>query len=295
MTAFPADLFAPRLARRRMVGRVVAVLCAMLTLVGVVVLGVLLASVIDKGWEGLSLKFLTSPPSTLRPQKAGIESALYGTFWLMLITLIVSVPVGVSAAIYLQEYARDTRLTRFIKLNIANLAGVPSIVYGILGLAVFVRAMSFDRSVISGGLTLSLLVLPVIIIATREALAAVPGSIRAAAFALGATPWQTVRAHVLPAAMPGIMTGVILALSRAIGEAAPLLLIGGVVFVQHVPERAGDPFTALPIQIYSWSDAAQEVFHSLAASAIIVLVAVLLTMNAVAIVIRTRRQRHKSS
>jgi phosphate transport system permease protein len=295
MTSVTPDLFEPRLARRRLFGRVVATVCGLLTLVGVVVLAVLLISVIEKGWSGLSTKFLTSPPSTLRPERAGIESALYGTFWLMLITLLVSVPVGVSAAIYLQEYARDTKLTRFIKLNIANLAGVPSIVYGILGLAVFVRAISLDRSVLSGGLTLSLLVLPVIIIATREALAAVPGSIRAAAFALGATPWQTVRAHVLPAALPGIMTGVILSLSRAIGEAAPLLLIGGVVFVQHVPERATDPFTALPIQIYSWSDAAQEVFHSLAASAIIVLVAVLLTMNAVAIIIRTRQQRHKTT
>jgi phosphate transport system permease protein len=286
--------FEPRLRRRRIMGRVVAVSCGLLTLVGVVVLGVLLYSVVEKGWPGLSLNFLTRPPSTLNPQAGGIESALHGTFWLMLITLLVAVPVGVAAAVYLQEYARDTTLTRFIKLNIANLAGVPSIVYGILGLAVFVRAMSFDRSVLAGGLTLSLLVLPVIIIAAREALAAVPGSIRAAAFALGATRWQTVRAHVLPAALPGIMTGVILALSRAIGEAAPLLLIGGVVFVQHVPERVVDPFTALPIQIYSWSDAAQEVFHSLAASGIIVLVGVLLTMNAVAVLIRSRRQRHKT-
>lgn len=279
--------------RRRLMARAFEVACFAATILCVLMLFVLLGTVLYQGLDKLSWEMLTRLPSRL-PAKAGIKAAVVGSLWLIGLTTLISVPLGVGAAVYLEEYAREGRLRRLIQLNIANLAGVPSIVYGILGLAVFVRAMSFDRSVLAGGLTLSLLVLPVIIIATREALAAVPGTIRAAAFALGATQWQTVRAHVLPAALPGIMTGVILALSRAIGEAAPLLLIGGVVFVRHVPERVVDPFTALPIQIYSWSDAAQEVFHGLAASGIIVLVGVLLTMNAVAVLIRSRRQRHKT-
>jgi phosphate transport system permease protein len=225
------------------------------------------------------------------PENAGCKSALYGSVWIITLTGLFAVPVGVAAAIYLQEYAPKNRLTRLIQVNIANLAGVPSIVYGILGLAVFIRGMYLDRSVIAGALTLSLLILPVIIIASREALAAVPNSIRLAAYSLGATRWQTIGAHVLPAAIPGIMTGVILALSRAIGEAAPLLMIGGLTFITFVPEGPMDAFTAMPLQIFNWTDAPQKEFHQLAAAAIIVLLAVLLTMNAVAVGIRGWQQR----
>jgi phosphate transport system permease protein len=202
--------------------------------------------------------------------------------------------VGVAAAIYLEEYAPDNRFTRLIQVNIANLAGVPSIVYGILGLAVFVRWLRFDRSVLAGALTLSLLIMPVIIIASREALLAVPQSIRHAAYALGATRWQTIRSHVLPAALPGIMTGVILAVSRAVGEAAPLLMIGALTYVAFVPEGPLDAFTALPIQIYDWCDRPQPEFHHLAAAGIIVLLGILLPMNAVAVALRAWHQRRRA-
>jgi len=289
----PANMFNPRLGRRRLVAGLFAVVFLMITLVGVAVLAVLLASVADKGWSWLSWKFLANPPSRLWPENAGIKSALYGTLWLVGITMTVSIPVGVGAAVYLEEFARDNRITRLIRLNIANLAGVPSVVYGILGLAVFVRWLTFDRSVLSGGLTLSLLVLPVVIIASREALAAVPSSIRHAAYALGATQWQTVRSHVLPAALPGISTGVILALSRAVGETAPLIMLGGLTFCTAVPDGLLSDFTAMPIQVYNWLDEPQPEFHHLAAAGIVVLLAVLLSMNALAIGIRAWKQRKR--
>jgi phosphate transport system permease protein len=223
-----------------------------------------------------------------------VKSALFGTLWLIGLTAAVSIPIGLAAAIYLHEYAQKSRLTRFIELNIANLAGVPSIVYGILGLAVFIRLFDLGRSVIAGALTLSLLILPVVIIAGREALAAVPDSIRQAAFALGATRWQTVRSHVLPAALPGMMTGVILALSRAIGEAAPLIMIGALTFIAFVPDGPMDVFTAMPIQIYNWCDEPDAIFQELAGAGIIVLLGLLLPMNAVAVGIRAWHQRRKA-
>jgi phosphate transport system permease protein len=192
------------------------------------------------------------------------------------------------AAIYLEEYASKNRFTAFIEVNIANLAGVPSIVYGILGLAVFVRFMGLERSVLAGAMTMSLLVMPVIIIAAKEAIRAVPSSLRQAAFAVGATRWQVVRHHVLPSAIPGILTGVILALSRAIGETAPLIMIGALTYVAFVPEGPLDEFTALPIQIFNWTARPQETFHELAAGGIIVLLAILLLMNATAVYIRYR-------
>jgi phosphate transport system permease protein len=238
--------------------------------------------------------FFTNFPSNLYPrEKAGIKHALHGTVWLIVLTGLIAVPLGVSAAVYLQEYARENRLTRFIHLNISNLAGVPSIVYGILGLAVFVRTMALGRSVIAGALTMSLLILPVIIIAARESLSAVPNSIRLAAYALGATRWQVVRHHVLPAAVPGIMTGIILSLSRAIGEAAPLIMLGALNYMAFVPTGLTSPFTVLPIQIFEWTSRPQPEFHHLAAAAIIVLLAVLLTMNAVAIGIRMYQQKDR--
>jgi len=288
-----ATMFNPRLSRRRLVAGLFASAFLAITLAGVAVLGVLIVSVAGEGWSSLSWKFLTNPPSRLWPENAGLESALFGTVWLVGITIVVTIPIGVSAAIYLEEFARDNRVTRLIRLNIANLAGVPSVVYGILGLAVFVRWLRFDRSVLSGGLTLSLLVLPVVIIASREALAAVPSSIRHAAYALGATKWQTVRAHVLPAALPGIITGVILSLSRAVGETAPLIMLGGLTFCTAVPDGLRSDFTAMPIQVYNWLDEPQPEFHHLAAAGIIVMLAVLLSMNALAIGIRAWKQRKR--
>lgn len=294
MTASEATLFVPHIARRRWLGRALAGLCGLMSLAGVGVLFVLLARVWLEGSPWLSLRFLQNFPSVLSPEDAGIRSALYGSIWLISITAVVSVPVGIGAAIYLEEYAPPTRLTRFIHTNIANLAGVPSIVYGILGLAIFVRWARLERSVLAGALTLSLLILPVIIIATREALAAVPQSIRHAAYALGATRWQTVRHHVLPAALPGILTGVILALSRALGEAAPLIMIGALTYVAFVPAGPLDAFTALPIQIYDWCDRPQPEFHGLAAAGIIVLLGVLLTLNAGAVLLRMWQSRHRT-
>lgn len=280
------DLFAPGLARRRRWGALFQACCVLLTIVCLAALAVLLVTVAYEGGHMLSLNFLRNMPSRLMPENAGLKSALFGTLWIISLTALFSIPVGVSAAIFLHEYATKSRLTRLIELNIANLAGVPSIVYGILGLAMFIRVCNLGRSVLAGALTLSLLILPVVIIASREALAAVPDSIRQAAFGLGATRWQVVRAHVLPSAVPGIMTGVILALSRAIGEAAPLIMIGALTFITFVPEGPLDAFTALPIQIYNWCDEPEQIFQELAAAGILVLLGILLPMNAVAVAIR---------
>ena len=213
-------------------------------------------------------QFLSSFPSRF-PEKAGLNSALWGTLWLITLTVAFSVPIGVAAAIYLEEYGGKGKLSRLIEVNIANLAGVPSIVYGILGLVVFVRFFGFGRSVLAGSLTMSLLILPVIIIASRESVRAVPGSNRQAAFALGATRWQVVRSHVLPSALPGILTGVILAMSRAIGETAPLIMIGALTYIAFVPNGPMDAFTALPIQIFNWASRTQQEFHQLGAGGII--------------------------
>lgn len=288
------EMFAPRLHRRRRRGRIAAALFAGASVLGLLFLLVLLARVFQQGGSWLSFEFLTNFPSRLNPSEAGVKSALYGTLWIIAITACVSVPVGVAAAIWLEEFASDNRFTRFIRLCIANLAGVPSVVYGILGLAVFVRTMNMGRSVIAGGFTLALLILPVVIIASREAIVAVPKSFRLAAAALGATRWQTVRAHVLPSAIPGIMTGVILALSRAIGEAAPLLMIGALTFIRFLPESLFDGFTAMPLQIYNWVDEPQPEFHHLAAAGIIVLLGILIPMNAIAIGVRAWHQRRKA-
>jgi phosphate transport system permease protein len=278
------------LERRHQTSRMFRLLCASVTWGSIAVLGVLITHVSIEGFRWLDLDFLTSFPSRF-PEQAGILSALMGTLWLISLTAIFSVPVGVAAAIYLEEYANDGRVSRFIEVNIANLAGVPSIVYGILGLVIFVRTFALGRSVVAGSLTMSLLILPVIIITAREAIRAVPGSIRQAAFALGTTRWQVIRAHVLPTALPGILTGVILALSRAIGETAPLVMIGALTYVAFVPEGPMDAFTALPIQIFNWASRPQQEFHQLAAAAIIVLLTVMLFMNAIAVIIRHRTER----
>lgn len=280
------------LTRRRMISKGFQVLCMVVTWSGVLLLAVLLFHVSKQGVAWLSWDFLTSFPSRF-PARAGIKSSLWGTVWLISFTGLFSVPIGVAAALYLEEYATQGRISRFIEINIANLAGVPSIVYGILGLAIFVRWLSLGRSVLAGSLTMTLLILPVIIIAAREAIRAVPGSIRQGAFALGATRWQVVRSHVLPSALPGILTGIILALSRAIGETAPLVMIGALTYVAFVPEGPLDAFTSLPIQIFNWASRPQQDFHSLAAAGIIILLGVLLLMNAAAITIRHKTQRKR--
>jgi phosphate transport system permease protein len=279
--------FTKSIAFRQRIGRVFEVLLLMSTMVGVAVLAMLLMDVFRDGAGWLSWRFLVSFPSRF-PHKAGIKAAFWGSIWLMGFTALLTFPLGVATAIYLEEYAPQNRLTRIIQTNISNLAGVPAIVYGILGLALFVRGLQLGRSVIAGALTMTLLILPVVIIAAQEAIRAVPRSIRLAAYALGATRWQTVRYQVLPAALPGILTGTILALSRAIGEAAPLVMIGALTFVPFAPRSPLDDFTVLPIQIFNWASRPKAEFHHLSAAAIIVLLAMLLSMNGLAIWLRNR-------
>jgi phosphate transport system permease protein len=281
---------AAHLAGRHRRDRVFVLLCQAATVIGVLLLAALLYGILRDGLGRLSLDFLRNPPSRFAG-RAGIMPALYGSLWVVTLTGLVSVPVGVAAAIYLEEYAPKNRLTAFIQTNIANLAGVPSIVYGLLGLAVFVRFLGLQRSITAGALTLALLVLPTVIIATQEALRAVPRSLREASFGLGATQWQTIRFQVLRSAMGGILTGVILSLSRAIGETAPLITIGAASYIAFAPRNLSDSFTVLPVQIFNWAARPQEEFRATAAAAIIVLLAVLLTLNSIALVLRNRFQR----
>jgi len=255
------------------------------TIFGIVVLVTLLVDVAQDAAPWLDRQFLSSFPSR-HPSEAGIKSALIGTLWLMGLTALISVPLGVASAIYLEEYADDGWFLRLIQVNIANLAGVPSVVYGILGLALFVRFAAWGNSLLSGALTLSLLILPIIIISTQEALRSIPTGIRESAYALGATRSQVIWSHVLPMAAPGIFTGVILALSRAIGETAPLILVGALTFIPFLPQGALDQFTALPIQIFNWTARPQDEFQGLAAAAIVVLMILLFTMNLTAILLR---------
>ncbi len=272
-------------------------LAILATLIGVIVLAMLLVDVFADGWPRLDWQFLTSFPSR-KPEEAGILSALVGSLWLLAITALVAFPVGTGAAIYLEEYASRSRLQQLIDVNISNLAGVPSIIYGLLGLELFVRILhplTGGRSVLAGALTMALLVMPIVIIAAREALRAVPDSLRQGGYALGATRWQVVQRLVIPTALPGILTGTILALARAVGETAPLVMIGALTYVAFLPEWGPEglqsPFTALPIQIFNWVSRPQQGFHVNAAAGIVVLLAVLLLMNAAAILLRLRYQR----
>lgn len=313
--------------RGRRAGTVFSIACLLATWFGVLVLGVLLASVVLQAIPFLDSDFLFTPDNSRYPQKAGVITGLWGSFWLIVLTIAISVPIGVSAAMYLEEYARPTRVTRLIQINLSNLAGVPSIVYGILGLTAFKYMFNifpygsqivtplgsipvpFGKSVLTGALTISLLILPVIIVAAQEALRAVPASIRHASIALGATRWQTTSRQVLPAALPGILTGIILAVSRAVGETAPLIMIGiplatrqtpgGIKRISQVftePSRLLDvpfgDFTVLPYQIYGWATNSISEFVGVAAAAILVMLVVLLTLNSLAILIRNRFSRH---
>lgn len=296
-------------SRRRFVDAAFAWLCRGVGALAVLVLVVLVGSIVARGVEHLDWHFITSPPH-YTPTLAGFAPAIWGSIWLCTIVLFVGVPVGMGAAIYLQEFAPKGRVTSFIQLNITNLAGVPSVVYGLIGLATFVGfwnlfdtedpqyellgglvGIPFGRTVLSGGLTLTLLVLPIIIIASQEALRAVPDSQREGARALGATPWQTVRRSVCPVALPGMLTGSILALSRAIGETAPILVVGAVGYAAAAPEGLMDTYTAMPVAIFGWAGNPNTDFQSVAASGILVLLIVLLAFNTLAIVLRAMAQR----
>lgn len=257
------------------------------TAFAILVLLALAWDILSSGASWLSLHLLTDVPSR-KAEIAGMRPAILGTLWVIGLTALIAFPIGVGAAVYLEEYAPNNRWTRLLKLNIANLAGVPSVVYGLLGLGVFVSLFNLGRTVISGALTLSLLILPVVIIASQEAIRAVPSSLRQAAFAVGATKWQVARDHVLPAAMPGILTGIILSVSRAIGETAPLLVVGAAAYVTFNPTGLTSKYTVIPMQIYEWARRPQAEFTNLAAAAIIVLLAVLLLLNGVAIFLRQR-------
>ncbi|WP_404453022.1 phosphate ABC transporter permease PstA [Virgibacillus necropolis] len=257
------------------------------TLFGIVVLATLLYRVFTQGVGYLDWGFLTSFASRF-PEEAGIKAAIVGSLWLMAVTAPVSLILGVGTAIYLEEYAKKNRWTRFIQINISNLAGVPSIVFGLLGLTIFVRLLEMGRSIMAGGLTMSLLILPIIVVAAQEAIRSIPNEQYEASYAMGATKWQTIRRIVLPAAIPGILTGGILALSRAIGETAPLLMIGALTFIAYLPENVWSGFTVMPIQIFNWTSRPQEEFQYAAAAGIIVLLIMLIIMNSIAVFIRNK-------
>lgn len=259
-------------------------------LVALAALGALVYDIVSDGASRLSWAFLTNIASRNADQ-AGVYHALMGSIWVIALTGLMALPVGVAAAIYLEEYGTRSRIARFIELNIANLAAVPSIIYGLLGLGLFVRLMGMGQSVIAGAATLALLALPVVILSTREALRTVPGTIREGSYALGATKWQTIWHQVLPMALPGVLTGLILALSRAIGETAPLITIGALTYIPFAPDSVWSKFTVLPIQVFNWVSRPQAEFKTNAAAGILVLLALLLTMNAVAIIVRDRSQR----
>jgi phosphate transport system permease protein len=278
------------LAWRRIADVGFQVLALVVLLVALACLGALIWDIVNDGAGRLSWDFITSF-SSRRASQAGIWHALTGSVFVIVVTAVIAVPIGVAAAIYLEEYGGRSAAARIIELNITNLAAVPSIIYGLLGLGLFVRMMGMGRSVLAGASTLALLVLPVVILSTREALRAVPGSLREGSYALGATKWQTIWHQVLPVAAPGILTGLILALSRAIGETAPLITIGAVTFATFAPDSIWSPFTVLPIQIFNWVSRPQADFHANAAAGILVLVLLLLSMNAAAIWLRDRYQK----
>lgn len=260
------------------------------TFIGLLVLAVFIIDILIDGLPRLSWDFITSLPSR-RPESAGIKTAMIGSVWVLVFTAVVSFPIGVATAIYLEEYIKKTRIAYWLEINISNLAGVPSIIYGLLGLEVFVRFMKMGASILAGSFTLALLILPIIIVSTREALRAVPRTIRDASFALGASKWQTIWHQLLPASMGGILTGVILALSRAVGETAPLIAIGTLIYVPFVPRSPMDEFSVLPIQIFNWVSRPQHGFIINAAAAIIVLLSITFIMNGIAVYLRNRWQK----
>jgi len=282
---------ATTLSRRKVKNALFSLLALAAIFISMVTLAGLLIDLVGRGGSSLDTQFLTSSPSRI-PAKAGILPALVGTLWVTLLVALITLPIGIGAAIYLEEYTGRGRIARLLKINISNLAGVPSIVYGIFGLAIFVRGLDLGRTVFAASLTLSLLILPVVIISSAEALKAVPPSQREAAYALGATRWQVIRRALIPAAAPGILTGIVLAVARAVGETAPLILIGAVTFVTFVPTNPfEDKYTVLPIQIFNWANRPQEAFLEISAAAILVLIALMLLLNGAAIYLRARLSR----
>ncbi|HXF85255.1 MAG TPA: phosphate ABC transporter permease PstA [Anaerolineales bacterium] len=281
--------FSPRLELRLRLGRIFQLISLAAVTLGLFLLSVLILDIILDGAKWLRPEFFTQFPSRF-PEKSGLRSALQGSLWMISMTAVMAFPIGVGAAIYLEEYAPNNWLTRLIEINISNLAGVPSIIYGLLGLGLFVRGLELGRSVLAGSMTMALLVLPILIVSGREAIRAVPQSVRHASLALGATKWQTIQNHVLPYAMPGILTGTILAMSRAIGETAPLITIGALTYIRFDLKGPLDLFTVLPIQIFNWVSLPKAEFQELAAAGIVVLLVVLLSLNALAIVLRNKLQ-----
>lgn len=277
--------FNPKVSARQTSGKIWRGIFFGSTAIAIVLLLMLLWSIFQPGLGWLSWHLITSPPS-FNPEKAGMNPAIWGSIWIVLGSGITSFILGLGTAIYLEEYAAKGRFNDFIHTNISNLAGVPSVVYGLLGLVLFVDWMNMGRSLLAGIMTLALLILPVVVISSREAIRAVPPSLREASYGLGATRWQTVQNHVLPAAMPGVLTGIILAMSRAIGETAPLLVVGGASQVLFRPDSVFSTFMVMPLQIYNWTGRPQKEFEHLAAAAIIVLMIILLLMNSLAIGLR---------
>jgi phosphate transport system permease protein len=257
---------------------------------GLILLTIFIGSIFIDGVQRIDWDFITSLPSR-KAERAGIYTALMGSVWILVLTTIIALPLGIAAAIYLEEYAKESKLASLLEVNISNLAGVPSIIYGLLGLEVFVRILQMGASVIAGSFTLALLILPIVIVSTRESLKAVPKSIRDASFALGASKWQTVSQQLLPASFGGILTGIILALSRAVGETAPLIVIGALAYVPFAPASPMDEFSVLPIQIFNWISRPQHAFEINAAAAIIILLLITFVMNGIAVYFRNRWQK----
>jgi phosphate transport system permease protein len=277
----------PNVARRSVTGAIFRWVFFGATALAIVLLALLLWSIVRSGWDYLSWHLISDMPSR-KPEQAGMNSGIWGSIWIVIGSAIFSFIVGVGTAIFIEEYAPRNRFTLFVQTNISNLAGVPSIVYGLLGLVLFVEWLNMGRTLAAGAITMGLLILPVVVVSSQEAIRAVPLGLRQAAYGLGATKWQTVRHHVLPSAFPGILTGMILSMSRAIGETAPLIVVGASSLVLTRPDGPFSSFTAMPFQIYNWSARPQKEFEHLAAAAIIVLLIVLLSMNALAIVLRQR-------
>lgn len=286
--------FQRSLVKKKVKERIFFVLAAFALLVSLLTLFMLLIDTLYDGLPRFTWKFLTGYPSR-KAEQAGILPALVGSIYITALTVLFAIPVGVGTGIYLEEYAEKNRLSNAIEISISTLSGVPSILYGMLGLELFARALGFGRTVITGGLTLALLVLPIVIVTTRESIRAVPPSLREAAFALGATRWQVIKDHLLPVAFPGILTGVILTVSRAIGEAAPLIMVGALTYIAFLPRGITSPFTALPIQIFNWVSRPQKAFQANAAAGIIVLLILTLALNSLAIFLRNRYQKRMSS
>ncbi len=285
--------FEPQLEKRQKIAKIFEIICLIGTLAGLVLLSVLMIRVFFQGLGRLNLQTITSFPSQLNPENAGFRASLLGSLWILVLTILFAVPLGAGAAIYLEEYAERNRFTNFLELNISNLAGVPSVLYGLLGLGLFVRQLRFitqGPTVLAGALTMSLVILPVIIVASREAIRSVPSSLREASYGVGATKWQTISNHVMPYAIPGTLTGMIIAVSRAVGDSASLLVVGGLVYVARNPGLF-TRFTVLPLEIYFNISQPQEEFKELAAAGIVILLAVLLLLNSTAIYVRNRFEK----